>query len=226
MIEPLRKLQTTVWRTSGARYNASRRLKRKELFSTISLALLSALSILIAVVQRIYAEPIQSVSGLDNLLTALAICMGLFILVFTLMEWGAANGVKAHILHRNAEELNFLQSKIGGVIEKGVFDQNSKLTWDELEEFRLDYEKIKNLCGENHNPIDDKFFLSTKRQSDEFRCYKINKFQSITVWLIWNVSSIWYYAVVWVIAGCAIWYALSKMHLGIVSVQHYFCVWN
>ena len=37
-------LRTTAWRTAGARYNAARRLKQRETFSTVNLALLSALT--------------------------------------------------------------------------------------------------------------------------------------------------------------------------------------
>jgi hypothetical protein len=209
----LEKLQTTVWRTSGSRYNASRRLKRRELFSTISLAIFSALSIIIAVVQRIYSAPIECTLGLDNLLTALSICMGLFILVFTLMEWGAANGVKAYILHRNAEELNDLQSKIGHMITRDNKDQNKDITWDEANSLRVEYEEIKGSCSENHTPADDNYFLTTKRHSPEFAYLKLTDFKAGIAWLIWNGSSVWYYAGLWAITTYAMWNALSKIHV-------------
>lgn len=213
MTEFLKNLQTKIWRTSGARYNASRRLKRKELFSTISLALFSAFSIIIAVVQRIYSSPIQAIPDLDNLLTALSICMGLFILVFTLMEWGAANGVKAHILHGNAEELNALQGKIGHIIQKVEKDTSVGLSWDEKDALRLEYEEIKGLCIENHTPTDDSFFLATKRHSPEFKYLNLTKPKVFIAWLMWSGSSIWYYAGLWVITIYAMSYAFSKLHL-------------
>jgi hypothetical protein len=213
MTDYLEKLQTTIWRTSGARYNASRRLKRKELFSTISLALFSALSIIIAVVQRIYSAPIQHIPDLDNLLTAISICMGLFILVFTLMEWGSANGTKAHILHKNAEELNTLQRKIGHIIsDKNNTDQNIDTNRADADALRSEYEKIKSLCSENHTPIDDKFFLTTKRHSPEFEYLKLTKLKSTMAWLAWNGSSTWYYAGLWIITIYAIWGVFSKIN--------------
>ena len=212
MTEYLKDLQTKIWRTSGARYNASRRLKRKELFSTISLALFSALSIIIAVVQRIYSTPIQTTPGLDNLLTALSICMGLFILVFTLMEWGAANGVKAHMLHKNAEELNALQGKIGHIVERIEKDQDIDISWDEKDALRFEYEEIKGSCNENHTPTDDGFFLATKCHSPEFKYLKLTKPKIIMAWLMWSGSSIWYYAGLWIIAIYAMWHAFSKLH--------------
>lgn len=213
MTEFLKNLQTKIWRTSGARYNASRRLKRKELFSTISLALFSAFGIIIAVVQRIYSSPIQAIPDLDNLLTALSICMGLFILVFTLMEWGAANGVKAHILHKNAEELNALQGKIGHIVQKVEKDKNVDLSWSEKDALRLEYEEIKGLCTENHTPTDDSFFLAAKCHSPEFKYLNLTKAKVFIAWLMWSSSSVWYYAGLWIITIYAMWYAFSKLHL-------------
>ncbi|WP_210713219.1 SLATT domain-containing protein [Pseudomonas sp. MWU349] len=211
MLNHLKKLQTTVWRTSGARYNASRRLKIRELFSTISLALFSAISIIIAVIQRIYSTSIQNTPGLDNLLTALSICMGLFILVFTLMEWGSANGVKSYLLHKNAESLNALQSKIGNIVAKYETNQNIALNWDEAESLRLEYEEIKVQCAENHTPIDDDFFLTSKRRSPEFAYLKLTSCKAVVSWLRWTGSSIWYYIGLWAITVYIMWKALSKI---------------
>lgn len=211
MLSYLENLQTTAWRTSGARYNASRRLKRRELFSTVSLALFSAIIIIIAVVQRLYAAPIQDIDGLDNLLTALSIGMGLFILIFTLMEWGSASGLKAYILHRNAEDLNALQSKIGHMVAKNKTAQYVLLNWDEAELLRLEYEKIKGQCTENHIPTDDEYFLITKRHSLEFKYLNLKKLKITLTWLKWNLSSVWYYFGLWTITIYIIWYAFSKL---------------
>jgi len=211
MLNHLKKLQTTAWRTSGARYNASRRLKRRELFSTISLALFSAIGIIVAVVQRIYAIPIQCVPGLDNLLTALSICMGLFILVFTLMEWGSANGVKAYMLYGNAEALNAFQSKVGSIVAKHEGNQGVALNWDDAESLRVEYEKVKSQCTENHTPIDDYFFLTSKRRSPEFEYLKLTSGKAIMSWLKWNGSSIWYYVGLWAITLYVMWKAFAKI---------------
>ena len=65
-IEKFEKLKTDAWQTAGARYNAARRLKRRDLFATISLSLFSAIGVGLAVVQKIYNP--QSGSTLDNYL--------------------------------------------------------------------------------------------------------------------------------------------------------------
>jgi len=56
----IQKLRTDAWRTGGARYNAGRRLKRRDLFATLSLSLFSATGVSLAVVQRKLSYPRQS----------------------------------------------------------------------------------------------------------------------------------------------------------------------
>lgn len=129
------------------------------------------------------------------------------------MEWGGANGVKAHILHGNAEELNSLQSKIGHMIERVERDQDSGMNWDEAEALRIEYEKIKGLCAENHTPADDELFLMTKRHSSEFEYLKPSMPKIAAAWLIWNISSIWYYSGLWVITAYIMWHAFSQITL-------------
>lgn len=162
-------------------------------------------------VQRIYATTIQEHIGLDNLLTALSICMGIFILVFTLMEWGSASGVKSYILHKNAEDLNTLQSKIEYIIAKNKTAQYVLVTWDETESLRLEYEKIKGECTENHIPTDDYFFLTSKRHSPEFKYLNLTDLNAALTWLQWIISSVSYYIVFWALTIYIIWYAFSKI---------------
>jgi hypothetical protein len=137
--------------------------------------------------------------------------MGLFILVFTLMEWGSANGVKAYMLHVNAEALNALQSKIGHIVEKNNNPASTTISQDDANSLRLEYEKIKGQCTENHTPTDDRFFLATKRHSPEFEYLKLTKAGTCFTWLIWNASSVWYYAGLWAITLYVMWHTLSKI---------------
>lgn len=57
MQDYLRALRMDAWRTAGSRYNAARRLRRRETFSAASLAFFSAMSVAVAFLQRIYASP-------------------------------------------------------------------------------------------------------------------------------------------------------------------------
>ena len=80
----LTNLRTQAWRTHSARNAAARRLKRRELFSTVSMAFFSAISVAIAFLQRIY---VTGGSAEDNFVTGLSGVLGIFLLTISLMEW-------------------------------------------------------------------------------------------------------------------------------------------
>jgi hypothetical protein len=158
----LQRLQTQAWRTSGARYNAARRLKRRDWLATFSIAMFSAIGIALAVVQKVYVE--ASTPVLDSYITVVSVCIGLFVLVISLIEWGASGAVKADALHRNAELLNRFQRKIEQ-------DLASSIPLDEIlaAARREEYEEIKAGCVHNHEPLDDVLFRAQQRLSKEFR---------------------------------------------------------
>lgn len=156
----LQTLRTQTWRTMGARYNAARRLKRRDFIATFSIAMFSLIGIAIAVVQKVYAP--KAASDLDNYLTVLSVCIGLFVLVISLIEWGLAATVKADALHRNAEELNQHQRKIEQVLAASAHPSEADVT-----SIREEYERIKAGCPFNHEPVDDVLFRSQHRLSQE-----------------------------------------------------------
>ncbi|HAX20570.1 MAG TPA: hypothetical protein DCY64_09835 [Hydrogenophaga sp.] len=164
MKEFLTSLRTDAWRTAGGRYNAARRLKRRELVATVSLAFFSASSVALAFLQRIYVS--TPGSAMDNYLTALSVCLGVFLLVISLIEWGSGNGAKADALHKNAEALNAHARKIKQKLSE--LDSGQQLSWIAVNELRAEYELIKVGCSENHDPLDDLLFLAQKRFSPEY----------------------------------------------------------
>ncbi len=200
----LEELRTKAWRTAGARYNASRRLRRRELFSTISLAMFSSVSVAIAFLQRVYS----TIPGapLDNYLTALAACLGVFILAISLMEWGAANGAKAETLHRNAEDLTAYHLKIAQRLAQ--LNDKVDITWENVEDLRKDYEVIKERCPHNHLPLDDLLFRANRRTASEFVTsdgkplisWRMEQFVSFR----WSILSVWYFGIFWTVIGVAI----------------------
>ncbi len=200
-------LRTTAWRTAGARYNAARRLKQRETFSTVSLALLSALSVAAAVAQRIYSP--QPGTALDNYLTAVSVALGVFLLAISLLEWGAANGAKSDGLHRNAEELTAYQIKLKQTLAQ--IDSGKVLVDAEVDRFRIEYEAIKNRCAHNHAPRDDELFRVQQRRSKEFatvqgdRC--MSDMKALGIWLMWEWSTVWFFLLVWIAVAAAVSYA-------------------
>lgn len=196
-------LRTTAWRTAGARYNAARRLKQRETFSTVSLALLSALSVAAAVAQRIYSP--NSGTALDNYLTAISVAVGVFLLAISLLEWGAANGAKSDGLHRNAEELTAYQIKLKQNLAQ--MNLGKVLTDAEVDSFRIEYEAIKNRCAHNHSPLDDKLFRAQQRKSKEFTSAQagqcMSDLEALCIWLMWECSTVWFFLLVWIAIAAA-----------------------
>ena len=197
------------WRTAGARYNAARRLKQREWFSTFSLAALSALSIAVTFAQKIYS-PTQG-TPLDNYLSSLAAALGIFLLVISLLEWGAGYGAKAENLHRNAELLTAFQLKLAQILAQ--IDTGKAVTDEEVGSLRLEYEAIKDKCHYNHLPLDDALFRANQRLAPEFTREDKKPLMSWCAaqraWLRWYVSELWFFVSVWILilgALCCAWW--------------------
>lgn len=198
MREFMRSLRTQAWRTAGARYGAARRLRRRELFSTVSLALFSSFSVAVAFVQRIYA--VQQGTAWDNYLTALSVALGVFLLAISLMEWGARNGAQADALHRNAEALTAFQLKVAQRLSQ--LESGAPIAWPDVEAMRVEYEGIKRECQYNHEPLDDLQFRASKRLAPEFAGPdgkpEISEARAAWVWARWFLASVWYFALFWI----------------------------
>jgi hypothetical protein len=203
MKDYLFSLRTAAWRTAGARYNAARRLKRRELFSVVSLTLFSALSVAIAFLQRVYSP--QGGTPLDNYLTALAACLGVFLLAVSLIEYGARHGAKADLLHGNAEDLTAFQQKAAQQIAR--LDSGVALTWGEVNGLREEGDAIKARCTENHAPVDDRLFTAQHRLADEFKDPsgkpRFGRAFAVSAWLSWSLASDWYFFVLWLVTIAA-----------------------
>ncbi|MBB4226091.1 SLATT domain-containing protein [Variovorax guangxiensis] len=200
-------LRTRAWRTSGSRYNAARRLKQREAFSTISLAMLSALSVATAVAQRIYAP--QPGTPLDSYLTAVLVALGVFLLAISLLEWGAAYGAKSDALHRNAEELTAYHLKLGYVLAK--IDSGKVVDDSEVDALRVEYETIKDRCPYNHAPSDHELFKAQQRMAPELGAAigtpVMTYWNALLVKARWEWSTIWFFLLIWIVVVLACAYA-------------------
>jgi len=199
----LHNLRTQAWRTHSARNAAARRLKRRELFSTVSMAFFSAISVAIAFLQRIY---VTGGSAEDNFVTGLSGVLGIFLLTISLMEWGAANGAKAEALYRNAEELNAFQRAVA--LKLAQLTSGVTVSWIEVTDLQREYEAVKGRCSVNHDPIDDRYFVATKRKAPEFLMASGTPAMSGTAAfrasIIWHLSSVWYFAIFWLVIVAAL----------------------
>lgn len=205
-------LRAKAWRTAGARYNASRRLKRREWVSTSSLALLSALSIAVAFSQKVYAK---GGTSLDDYLSVVAMGIGVLLLVISLLEWGAGYGVRAAELFKNAELLTNYQLKVAQTLEAmEAMESGGAVTLQEVDSLRLEYEAVKDRCTTNHQPIDDALFRAQKRQDPAFRvgqktdgALQMNWVVAQSVKVAWLISELWFFGFIWALVLCSVAYA-------------------
>jgi hypothetical protein len=195
------QLKKTIWRTSSARFNAARRFRRRQAFSTFSIAALSVLGIVLAIAQRIYALPVNS--KLDNHYTFLAIAVGIFVLVLSLLEGSKAYLLKAEHLHKNAITLDTLQERLQSELAHALDGTPNSTTW--IDEIIKEYKERINECTDNHDPIDDRLFLAQHRLSAEFvdnnNAPLISLFHSIVIQILYWLETIWLYALLWIGIG-------------------------
>lgn len=203
MNEFLQNLRTQAWRTHSARNAAARRLKRRELFSTVSMAFFSAISVAIAFLQRIY---VTGGSAEDNFVTGLSGALGIFLLAISLMEWGAGNGAKAEALYRNAEELNAFQRAVA--LRLAQLTSGVTVSWVDVTDLQREYEVVKGRCSVNHDPIDDRYFIATRRKAPEFLATNgtptMSRPAAFRALITWHLSSVWYFAVFWIVIVAAL----------------------
>ena len=194
MIPSLEKLRTSAWRTASARYNAARRLRRRENFATVSVSFMSALTVVMAFLQRLYAVGTPA----DNYLTAVCGALGIFLLTLSLVEWGARTGAIAEALHKNAEKLNGFSRKVDIEIAAHA---HAPIIFDVVRDLNSEYKAIKDDCHHNHLPIVDLYFRIHHLNAQEFLNGRpgpaMDKFEVMWVWCRWQTASTWYIAVIW-----------------------------
>lgn len=203
--EFLSKLRTAAWTTSSARFNASRRLRRRDWFATFSIAIFSAIGIVLAIVQKTYAFQIGT--PIDNYVTALSVSIGLFVIVISLIEWGTSNSVRADALFRSADELNNFQRKVEQAL--ACIADGQPFTMKDVDDLRLEYEATKARCPFNHEPIDHDLFLSKHRFSPEYltaekkpgMCWLRAQWVAFLSFL----SIVWYFGLFWIVLALLLW---------------------
>jgi hypothetical protein len=201
MIDALKTLQKDAWRTSSARYNAARRLRRRETFATVSLAFMSALTVAIAYLQKVYAT---SAMPADNYLSTVSAALGVFLLTVSLVEWGTKTGAVAETLHGNAEKLNGFWRRVRLAVSASESGSPPTMpTLQDVQKYQLEYDALKADCSHNHLPIDDLFFRADHRFAPEFLngrpAPSMNALEAGIAWCRWQISSIWYIAGIWLL---------------------------
>lgn len=137
-------MATRCWRTSAARFEASRRMQRCHNASTLCVAMLSLEIIVINLLVFL-----SSLNLDDEPITVTTVCLSAFVLVLSLLISQLKYDAKAIEYHRCAVELANLEKKILIYISNGKPE-----TYEVMSGFNGQYASIIRNSSLNHSTID------------------------------------------------------------------------
>lgn len=143
-------------RAKGCRFNASKRLERRDAKRT-SIVAWASVSVIIITLLPVFLPVAEWFKSLVSLST---IAMSLAVLAFSLLQAQSNDPVKADQFHRCATEINELRRQI----------RHSEIDRDSLITYSKDYDSILRRYSINHDEIDYENYIIT--HLDEFPDYK------------------------------------------------------
>ncbi|MCP4989549.1 MAG: SLATT domain-containing protein [Colwellia sp.] len=143
-------LNNRIWRTKGARFNAYRRLEKKNSALTFITAFSSIHLLAIAILQLSNLVPLSA--DQSKLLNFISITISIIILAYSLFEGGKEHGLKSERHHLCGIELDRCYSKL-------QFIDDSDTTG--IIALAEEYNEVTEKYLLNHNTIDDDFFKLT-----------------------------------------------------------------
>ena len=145
----INSLKFRIWKTKGSRFNAYRRLKRRQQVSIFSISVLSVYGISIPVIQSVLDT--TSCPKTNNLYTVISLTLSVFILVLSLLEGANDYAGKSEKMHTNAVKISSLYSDLEVLL---VRDQNPDSLSEKVDAIQHRYSEIIEECPENHEPED------------------------------------------------------------------------
>lgn len=167
------KFDKKIWRTIGARFNAYRRLQRKQSASIFSISILSVYLMAEAIIPEGTLPP-----EAEKWRKAFVVLASVFILILSLLEARKSYELKAERLHNNAMELNALYDSFK--ISSNEDDKKKKVE---------DYHKLITACPENHEPCDEALFRASHGHEFGIGCCKVRWIKTTNF-----IQTYWLYA--------------------------------
>lgn len=151
--EYINRRLTTIGKTRGCRFNASRRLNNQYQFSITSISILSVFGIAIPIIQNNIDT--SKCSNINTSYTLVSILLSIFILVLSLLEGSKNYQVKAERLHINAVEISFVYHQLEKLRDIQLKNNPKKEVIEQrLKDINKKYEELIRICPENHEPDD------------------------------------------------------------------------
>ncbi|MEM8613042.1 MAG: SLATT domain-containing protein [Cyanobacteria bacterium P01_H01_bin.105] len=161
-------LSRRMWITRGARFNASRRLTKKHHWSLASISILSVYGISIPIIQSLI--DFSKCSEVNQVYSAIATVLSVFILVISLLEGGKNFQLRADSLHINAVEISRLCRELEFLLSQNISGESLV---EKSKEISDEYEKLISDCPYNHEVRDFDLF-----KFQNYKDFNVNVFES------------------------------------------------
>ena len=149
-----KSLDDKIWRTKGARFNAHRRLSKKQ---NLVVFVTSASSIHLVSLSIFQISEVFSLTDIQNSLLSLSsIIVSIVILVYGLVEGGKNYGLLSEVHHRCGMDIDRVYKRI-----------SASNDMDSLLSISGKYDDLIEKYSTNHEEIDDYYFLASHPK--EFR---------------------------------------------------------
>lgn len=138
-------LKFRLWKTKGSRFNACRRLRRKQQISIFSISVLSVYGISIPVIQTVLDT--DACPETNNLYTVISLTLSVFILVLSLLEGANNYASKSEKMHVNAMKISSLYSELEILL---VRSSDPAVLSEKVDSIQHRYSEVIEECPDNH----------------------------------------------------------------------------
>lgn len=155
----IKSLKFKLWKTKGSRFNAYRRLKRRQQVSIFSISVLSVYGISIPVIQAVLDTSFCPKT--NDLYTVVSLTLSVFILVLSLLEGANNYASKSEKMHVNAVKISALYSELEILT---VREKNLDVLGEKIDDIQRRYAEMIEECPDNHEPEDYLEFQTQHRK--------------------------------------------------------------
>lgn len=176
-----KRYSKTLMITAGCRFEAARRLEKKDGVSAVAISILSLYAIAFSLSPYFLDKKI-----LDSLtyLPFASVIISIFIIILTLLEASKKYSVRAELMHQCGKALNELHYELDYLIN------TNKINSDNFYEIKKSYDKVIKNFPENHEQLDFHYYRVTNHRVFYSPKPK-NIVHSFLKWLYKKMEKIW-----------------------------------
>jgi len=211
---PLKRSHLWGWNmVKRARFNASKRLERKQSAGTVTLAIVALYGGLISVFNLMFKHRVGG--DTRDILEYVAVVSSWLTLIIGLTETMKGHGANARELHDCARDVNNLQKQLAATA-----------IWDEqaIQPFLARYREIIERCRPNHDNVDYRLAELDLTRGERERLMLTEDWderwharQLLWAKICYHVSTYWFYAMIWSappLVGLILWWLVPASLAG------------